>query len=86
MKGDLALQSEPRRFSPEELKEYDGQGGHPAYIAYKGKIYDVTESSFWIGGDHLGAHQAGRDLTEEMGLAPHHEETLEKMKIVGVLL
>lgn len=79
MEGELKL-------SLEELKQYNGQGGKPAYIAYKGKIYDVSNSSFWIGGDHLGAHEAGKDLTEEMELAPHREETLERVKVVGVLI
>lgn len=79
LEGELKL-------SLEELKQYNGQGGKPAYIAYKGKIYDVSDSSFWISGDHLGAHEAGKDLTEEMELAPHREETLQRVKVVGVLV
>ena len=80
------MESELKKFSIEELKNYNGQVGKLAYIAYNGKVYDVTQSSFWLGGDHLGAHQAGKDLTEELELAPHKQETLEKMKIVGVLV
>jgi predicted heme/steroid binding protein len=34
----------------------------------------------------LGAHQAAKDLTEEIELAPHSEDKLGKMKIVGVLV
>lgn len=79
------MDGEPRKFTIEELRQYDGQGGRPAYVALKGKVYDVTESSFWMGGDHLGAHQAGKDLTNEISLAPHGEEALERVKQVGVL-
>jgi len=82
----LPLAGAERKFALEELKQYDGKDGKPAYIAYKGKVYDVTESYLWIDGDHQGQHVAGKDLTEEMALAPHREETLERVKLVGVLV
>ncbi len=69
----------------EELSKNNGQNGSPAYIAYKGKVYDVSNSSFWLGGDHLGSHQAGKDLTEEIDLAPHGPENLDRVKVVGEL-
>ena len=75
-----------RKFTLEELKQYDGRDGRPAYIAYKGKVYDVTDSFLWIDGDHQGQHAAGKALTEDMALAPHGEETLERVKLVGVLV
>ncbi|MFB3889094.1 MAG: cytochrome b5 domain-containing protein [Candidatus Bathyarchaeia archaeon] len=76
---------EQRKFTLEELANYDGRGGKPAYIAYEGKVYDVSESSFWLDGDHLGAHQAGKDLTDELPLAPHGPENLDRVKLVGEL-
>lgn len=75
-----------RKFTLEELKQCDGRGGKPAYIAYKGKVYDVTESPLWMDGDHQGLHEAGKDLTQEMSEAPHGEETLANMKVIGVLV
>ena len=69
----------------EELKHYDGKDGRPAYIAYKGKVYDVTENYLWLDGDHQGEHAAGKDLTEEMTNAPHGEENLERVKLIGTL-
>jgi predicted heme/steroid binding protein len=76
---------EQQKFTLEELAKYDGKNGNPAYIAYKGKVYDVSDSSFWLEGDHLGAHQAGKDLTAEMELAPHGTENLDRVKLVGEL-
>jgi predicted heme/steroid binding protein len=68
----------------DELSKFNGKDGNPAYIAYKGKVYDVTGSSQWMDGDHLG-HEAGQDLTMALDIAPHGEEVIEKMKVVGVL-
>jgi predicted heme/steroid binding protein len=73
-----------KTFSLNELNGFNGKDGKPAYIAFKGKVYDVTNSSLWQEGDHLG-HNAGIDLTEEMEIAPHGEDVIEKMKVVGFL-
>ena len=80
------MAAELRKFTLKELSEYDGKGGKPTYVAYKGKVYDVSASSFWLDGDHLGTHQAGKDLTEEMELAPHSGEVLERTKLIGMLV
>jgi len=58
-------------FTLEELATYDGKDGRPAYVAYKGVVYDVTESAMWGEGDHEGEHFAGADLTTEHDDAPH---------------
>lgn len=73
-----------QRLSMNELGKFNGKNGNPAYIAYKGKVYDVTGSSLWTDGDHLG-HEAGQDLTMALEIAPHGDEVMEKMKLVGVL-
>jgi len=78
--------SESRKITLQELQENNGKNGKPAYFAYKSKVYDVTQSSFWIDGDHLGMHEAGRDLTEELEMAPHREENLARVKLVGELV
>ena len=72
------------KFTLDELSQFDGKNGRPAYVGYKGKVYDVTDSDQWLDGDHMG-HMAGQDLTEEMDIAPHADDVMEKMKAVGVL-
>lgn len=60
-----------RRFTLDELSEFDGRDGRPAYVAYEGHVYDVSGSAMWEDGDHEGMHQAGADLTEAHADAPH---------------
>jgi len=78
--------AELKKFTLKELSEYNGRDGKPAYIAYKGKVYDVTESDLWSDGDHQGLHEAGRDLTKDMEDAPHDPDELERFPIVGELV
>ena len=77
---------EEKKFTVEELAKCDGKNGNPAYVAYNGKVYDVTESSFWTDGDHLGSHQAGNDLTLDMEIAPHGPGDMDRFKVVGILI
>ena len=76
---------EQKKFTITELGHFDGKNGKPAYVCYKGKVYDVTPSDQWGGGDHMG-HLAGQDLTEQMDIAPHNEEVLQRMKEIGELV
>jgi len=75
-----------RDMTAEELASFIGKEGMPAYIAYKGTIYDATNSRLWRGGSHLGKHQAGFDLTDFMKLAPHGEDRVFHLPVVGMLL
>jgi predicted heme/steroid binding protein len=77
---------ELKKFSIEELRQYDGQGGKPVYVAFNGKVYDVSSSGSWSGGTHKVIHQAGKDLTVDILSAPHGEEVFAKVKQVGVLV
>jgi predicted heme/steroid binding protein len=74
-----------QKFTAQELSQFDGKDGKPAYVAYKGKVYDVADSYQWVEGEHL-EHAAGQDLTKQMDVAPHGEEVMERMKIVGILV
>ena len=77
--------ADEKTFTAAELAQYNGKNGARAYIAFEGKVYDVTDSALWTDGDHLGTHQAGMDLTAEIDVAPHGTETLERVVLVGVL-
>jgi len=77
--------TEEKGFTLEELARFDGKNGHRAYIAFRGKVYDVTDSALWQDGEHIPNHTAGHDLSGEMDEAPHGPENLERMTLVGVL-
>jgi predicted heme/steroid binding protein/uncharacterized membrane protein len=70
----------------DELAQCDGREGRPAYIAFRGTIYDVSGSRLWKEGSHFKKHVAGIDLTDILKTAPHNEEKVLKMPIVGKLL
>jgi predicted heme/steroid binding protein len=72
-------------FTIEELKKYDGSQGI-TYIAYKGKVYDVSQSYQWKKGVHQIRHHAGLDLTAALKQAPHTPDLLFKFPVVGRLV
>lgn len=77
---------------PEELPKYsrsqlalrNGQDKPQIWVAYKGVIYDVSESRLWRRGQHY-EHWAGQDLTDELPDAPHSDEVFERFKAIGKL-
>ena len=70
----------------EELAFYDGLMGRPAYIAYQGDIYDVTNASAWSNGSHEGMHLAGQDCTDILSTAPHGTSVLNQLVIIGEIV
>jgi predicted heme/steroid binding protein len=77
--------AQTKKVTQEELIANDGKNGKPAWITYQGKVYDVTDSSFWMEGEHMGMHNAGKDLTEDLEMAPHRDENFSRVKFVGEL-
>lgn len=75
-----------KELTPEQLAHFDGKDGRPAYIAYKGMIYDITNSRLWRNGAHMVKHLAGRDLTEALQTAPHGEDKILAMPQAGMLI
>ena len=75
-----------KQFTLNELSQYDGKDGRAAYVAYNGKVYDATGSRLWKDGKHMGAHVAGADLTQVFANAPHGEDKLARLPIVGILV
>ena len=70
----------------EQLKQYDGKNGNPAYVAVDGIIYDVTNVAKWKNGEHNG-YSAGNDLTDIIkNKSPHGVKNLEGLPVVGKLV
>jgi predicted heme/steroid binding protein/uncharacterized membrane protein len=74
-----------KEFTLEELFSFNGKDNRPVYIAFQGKVYDVSQSSLWSKGLHMSRHPAGKDLAGEISAAPHGTEVLERYPQVGVL-
>jgi len=72
-------------FTRDELARYNGKHGSPAYLAYQGKVYDVSTSFLWRIGEHQAFHAAGNDLTAALEDAPHGPELLRKFPVVGTM-
>ena len=74
-----------QEFETADLEKFDGKEGRPIYVAYKGKVYDVTDSKLWRNGLHMKRHHAGADLTADIQGAPHEPDVLERYPQVGTL-
>lgn len=75
---------ETRKFTLNELAQYDGTMGKPAYVAVNGIVYDVTNISKWRGGKHYGL-TSGKNLTSEFQTCHGISSKLEKLPKVGIL-
>lgn len=76
---------EPSRvFTLEELADYTGKEGKPAYVAINGVVYDVSDIPAFAAGTHFGLC-CGKDLTKEFTQCHAGSNRLEKLKIVGKL-
>lgn len=76
--------AERRAFTLDELSKYSGQDGQPAYIAYKGIIYDVSNVPQWKAGTHHG-EKAGKDVTNDISKSPHGDRVFSDLPQVGIL-
>jgi predicted heme/steroid binding protein len=74
-----------RRFTKKELAQYNGKDGASTFIAYEGKVYDVSRSFLWQDGRHQVLYTAGADLTASLDQAPHGADLLERFPVIGLL-
>jgi predicted heme/steroid binding protein len=73
-----------KKFNENELKAFDGsKPDTPVYFAYRGKVYDATDSPLFKDGVHF-EHYAGCDLTDDIEEAPHGEDAFVELPVVGV--
>ena len=68
-----------------QLALRNGQDKPEIWVAYRGVIYNVTESRLWLRGQHY-EHWAGQDLTEELADAPHADDVFERFEAIGKLI
>lgn len=72
-----------KEFTKETLSNYDGKNGRPAYIAVNGVVYDVTNNSHCVNGEHHGM-RAGRDVSFDLtNTSPHGAKVLVHTNKVG---
>lgn len=71
-------------YTKAQLSLRNGQDKDEIWVAFKGNIYDVTNSKMWRNGKHY-EHWAGQDLTPELADAPHSEQVFEKFTPIGIL-
>ena len=45
-----------KEFTSEELLSFNGKDGSPVYVAFEGKVYDVSKSPLWSSGLHMKRH------------------------------
>lgn len=73
-----------KTYTRAQLALRNGQDREEIWVAYRGKIFDVSESRLWKNGKHY-EHWAGQDLTDELPDAPHTEAVFERFTQVGIL-
>ena len=71
-------------FTRSQLALCNGQDKPQIWVAYRGIIYDLTDSRLWRNGHHY-EHWAGQDLTAELPDAPHTAEVFDLMEVIGRL-
>ncbi|WP_297418132.1 cytochrome b5 domain-containing protein [Clostridium sp.] len=75
---------EQKQFNLEDLAQYNGRNGKPAYAAVEGIVYDLSSEAVWTGGTHFGL-VAGKDLTEEFNSCHGMDKILKNIPKVGVV-
>ena len=76
-------EAKEKKFTSDDLKQFDGLNGRPLYIVFKGKVYDLTSSKLWPQGKHMGMHSRSDNLTEAIKKAPHSEDNIYRYPLVG---
>ena len=78
-------EEDTQTFTLQQLANYDGKNGKPAYVAVNGRIYDVTNNGAWAAATHFGL-TAGKDLTSDFASCHKGQHKLGKLPIVGRLV
>lgn len=81
------MQTSDRKVSLTELRRNNGDFGARKYVAFQGRVYDVTDCPRWRLDLHERLHFSGQDLTSELSEAPHQADVFTRpcVKFVGLL-
>lgn len=71
-------------YTRSQLALRNGVDRDETWIAFRGIIYDVSDSRYWRNGLHY-QHWAGQDLTEDLADAPHSDHVFKRVPKVGKL-
>ena len=74
-----------KEFTLEDLSQYNGSNGSPAYVAMEGIVYDISNTTTRNGATHLGL-TAGKDLTSEFNSCHGIVDIFTNAPRVGVLI
>lgn len=72
------------KITKSQLALHNGSDKDQVWIAFKGLVYNVTNSKLWRTGRHY-EHWSGQDLTDELKDAPHAEWVFDKFDPIAVL-
>ena len=75
-----------KEFTKEELANFDGQKGQPAYISFNKVVYDMSGLKHWKDGKHYRGAHAGIEVDNIIKKAPHGPEMLQYAKEIGKLV
>lgn len=85
-KLNIIKKNQIMQFTKEELAQYNGKDGNPAYVAVNGVVYDVSPKPSWADGDHFGGVVAGKDVTVQYSECHAAFAILRRLEIVGELI
>lgn len=84
-----SVQSSPvdtlKKYTSDELAQFDGKNGRPVYVAVDDTVYDLTGIKKWKNGTHNG-NKAGNDLSDKIKKSPHGKGILKGKKVAGILI
>ena len=74
-----------KEFTLEDLSQYTGRNGRPAYAAIEGIVYDISNSKA-LGGETYFGLIAGQDLTSQFNSCHGIIDILTNAPKVGILI
>lgn len=81
---DCDFHRQQKEFDLEELEQYDGKNGKPAYVSIEGIVYDISNESIFEERKNKES-LAGKDLTELFSLSLKINTIINRAPIVGVI-